>query len=190
MPNQNIIERLVGANSPAQGSLAIPALILGSNTETLFTNQLGNTAILNPPGGQFAGAASAPSFGSSLDGFAFKVRATFKCSTGGTSTAIISIYAGTTINAGNKIATITSQSLTTASASGFLEATLIWDSVSQKLSGLQSGAFGTTAVSATTTANQPTVTTLAGLQFVATANLGSNVAGNTFTLTEFVMEVV
>src|SRR5215469_4601967 len=133
MPNSNVVSRFVGANSPAQGANVIPSLTLTTNTETLFTAQAGGTAIIFPqPTGQLLGATTAPSFGSGFDGFAFKVRATFKVSnTVASSTAIISMYAnqvGTTITSGNKVATITSQSLSTTSTSGYLQATLIWDS--------------------------------------------------------------
>lgn len=195
MPNANTsLDRLVGAPSPAQGTKAVPSLALGSNTETLFTNQLAATAILNPVNPSWlSGAAAAPSFGVNLDGFAFRVRATFKVTTGGTSTAIIAIYSGSTITAGNKVATITSQSLVTTSDSGFLEATLIWDSVSQKLKGIQQGQFGTTIVTPailTGSSGSIAITTQAGLTFCCTANLGSNVTGSTFVLTEFAAEVV
>lgn len=192
MPNANVFERLVGAGSPAQGSNAIPALALASNTETLFTNQLGNTAIAAPNGGILASTGVAgTSFGSSLDLFPFKVRVVFRATTGGSSTAIIALYVGSTIVSGNKIATITSQSLATTSASGYLEANMIWDSVSQKLNGTQLGAFGTQVVSSTALSNTNiSVTSLSGLQFVCSANLGSNVSGNTFVISEFVMEAV
>jgi hypothetical protein len=195
MPNANVIARMVGANAPAQGALVIPSLTLASNAETLFTLQSGGTAILAPfPPGQFTGAATAPSFGSGYDGFPFKVRASFKCTTGGTSTAIIAMYCnqvGTTITSGNKVATITSQSLVTLPASGFLEAYLIWDGVSLKLNGIQSGTFGTTAVSAIAITNTNiAIPALANLNFSLTANLGSNVAGSIFTITEFVVETV
>jgi len=191
MPNQNTLNRLVGAGSPAQGSLAVPVLALASNTETLFTNQAGGVAVLYPlpPTTTLAG------FGSGFDGFPFRVRAAFKVTTGGTSTAIISIYAnqvGTTITSGNKVATITSQSLATTSTSGYLQATLIWDSTYLKLSGGQEGAFGTTVVTggAALTNTAISIPAFSNLNFSVTANLGSNVSGNNFWLTEFAIEAV
>ncbi len=192
MPNVNVFERLVGANSPAQGTLVIPSLTLASNVETLFPAQVGGTAILGPPNSTAQGSSTAPSFGVNIDGFPFRVRAAFKVTTGGTSTAVIAIYVGSTIVAGNKVATITSQSLVTTSASGYLEANLIWDAVSQKISGFQVGCFGTATPLANTALSNTAiaVTSVTGLQFVATANLGSNVAGSIFTLTEFCMEAV
>lgn len=197
MPNANVIARMIGGNSPAQGSNAIPSLTLASNTETLFTVQAGGgPAVLSPfPPGQFTAAAAAPSFGAGFDGFPFKVRVAFKCTTGGTSTAIIAIYAnqvGTTITSGNKVATITSQSLTTLPASGWLEATLIWDSVYKTLSGGQQGAFGTTVVTGNAALANTAISipALANLNFSVTANLGSNVSGSIFAITEFVIETV
>jgi len=191
MPKQNTLNRLVGAGSPAQGSLAVPVLALASNTETLFTNQAGGVAVLYPlpPTTTLAG------FGSGFDGFPFRVRAAFKVTTGGTSTAIISIYAnqvGTTITSGNKVATITSQSLATTSTSGYLQATLIWDSTYLKLSGGQEGAFGTTVVTggAALTNTAISIPAFSNLNFSVTANLGSNVSGNNFWLTEFAIEAV
>src|SRR6266446_469108 len=150
MPNANVISRFVGAGSPAQGAVVVPAITLVTTTEQLFALQSGGTAILTPqPPGQFVGATTAPSYGSGFDGYPFKVRAAFKCTTGGASTVVFSIYANqvsTTITSTNQVATITSQSLSTASSSGWLEATLIWDSIGLKLSGGQQGAFGTTVV--------------------------------------------
>lgn len=195
MPNANVIARMVGNNSPAQGTLAVPSITLVTNTEQLFAVQTGGTAILAPfPPAQFTGATTAPSFGSGFDGFPFKVRAAFKATTGGTSTVIINMYCnqvGTTITSGNKIASITSQSLVTLPASGFLEATVIWDSVSLKLNGIQSGTFGTTAVSATAlTTTNVSIPALSNLNFSLTATNGSSVTGTIVALTEFVIETV
>src|SRR6266567_2089239 len=182
MPNANVIQRFVGANTPAQGANVIPSITLVTTTEQLFAAQAGGTAIIAPfPPAQFVGATTAPSFGSGFDGFPFKVRAAFKCTTGGTSTVIMSMYCnqvGTTITSGNKVATVTSQSLVTLSASGFLEYTCIWDSVSLKLNGIQSGAFGTTAVSAIAgTTTNIAIPALANLNFSMTAANASSVTG-------------
>lgn len=196
MPNANTISRFVGANTPAQGANVIPSLTLASNTETLFTAQAGGSAIIFPqPVGQLLAATAAPSFGQGFDGFPIRVRIAFKVTTGGTSTAIIAIYAnqvGTTITSGNKVATITSQSLATASASGWLEATLIWDSIGKVLSGGQQGSFGTTVVTgnAALTNTAIAISALANLNFSATANLGSNVSGSIFAVTEFCVDAL
>ena len=196
MPNANVISYFKGGNSPTQGPNAIPSLTLASNTETLFTVQSGGTAILSPqPVGQILGATAAPSFSTGFDGNMFKVRATFKVTTGGTSTAIISMYCnqvGTTITSGNKIATVTSQSLVTASAGGFLEAVVFWDSIGKVLVGYQNGIFGSGSLvaGAALTNAAVSISALANLNFSLTANLGSNVAGSIFAIGEFVVEAV
>lgn len=195
MPNANVISRFVGANTPAQGGNCIPSLAFTTNTEALFLAQTGGAAIIYPqPVSQLLGATTAPSFGIGFDGFAFKVRASFKVTTGGTSTAIISMYCnqvGTTITSGNKVATITSQSLTTLSASGFLEYYCIWDSLSLKLNGIQSGTFGTTAVSAIAgTTTNIAIPALTNLNFSLTGNMGTGSITSTMAITEFVIEAV
>lgn len=196
MPNANVIQRFVGSNTPAQGANVMPSITLVTTTEQLFTVQSGGTAIIAPfPPGQPTGAATAPSFGSGFDGFPFKVRLAFKATTGGTSTVVVALYAnqvGTTITSGNKVATITSQSLATASASGWLEATLIWDAIGLKLSGGQQGAFGTTVVTgnAALTNTAISIPTLSNLNFAATATNGSSVTGTIVTVTEFVVETL
>jgi hypothetical protein len=192
MPNANTIMRLVGAPTPAQGTVAVPALSLANNTETLFVDQTGGTALLFTPGGTLAsGTTGATSFGVNQDGFPFRVRAAFKATTGGSSTAIISIYAGSTIVSGNKLGTVTSQSLATTSTSGFLILDLIWSNIDQKLVGTQSGIFGSgSAVSfAALTNTGVAVTSLANMKFCISANLGSSVTA-TFVLTEFCIEAV
>lgn len=196
MPNSNVVSRFVGAGSPAQGVNVIPSITLVTTTEQLFAAQIGGTAIIFPqPVGQLTGATVAPSFGSGFDGFPFKVRAAFKCTTGGTSTVVFSIYAnqvGTTITSGNKVATITSQSLATASTSGWLEAYLIWDSIGKTLSGGQQGAFGTTVVTgnAALTNTAISIPALANLNFSCTATNGSSVTGTIVAVTEFAVETV
>jgi hypothetical protein len=185
-----------GANSPAQGPYAIPSLAFTTNTEALFVNQLGNPAVIYPqPTGQIIGAATAPSFGIGFDGIPFRVRAAFKVTTGGTSTVIIAIYAnqvGTTITSGNKVATITSQSLATASTSGYLQATLIWDSIGLKLSGGQEGAFGTTVVTggAALTNTAISIPALTNLNFSITGNMGTGSITSTMVITDFCVEAV
>ena len=195
MPNANTISRFVGAGTPAQGATVVPAITLVTTTEQLFALQSGGTAILPPqPVAQLTAAATAPSYGSGFDGFPFKVRAVFKCTTGGTSTVIINMYCnqvGTTITAGNLIATITSQSLVTASSAGFLEYQGIWDSVSKVLNGQQLGAFGTSVKAAVVGAStNVSIPTISNLNFALSATNGSSVTGTIVALTEFVIETV
>lgn len=183
MPSANTIDRLLGAASPAQGTKAIPVTTLLTNVEKLILDQTANAAVVAvQPQASFATLGS-------QDLFKFVVRATFKTTTGGTSTSVVSIYKGNTIVSGNKLASITSQSLATLSASGFLEAHLIWDSTALVLSGYQVGAYGTTlgdiaalTNTAVACANQQ------ALQFCITATNGSSVTGTTFTIGEFCVE--
>jgi hypothetical protein len=183
------IDRIVGAPSPAQGKKASPALLFTTNTEALFLDATGGTATLSAlPASGPLGATTAPSYPGVMDGIPFKVRACFKVTTGGTSTVIIAIYAGTTITSGNKVASITSPSLATASTSGWLEAYLIWDNVAQKFSGYQVGAFGTATPLANTALSNTAVTvttSLATMQFVCTGNMGTGSITSTMVLTDF-----
>jgi len=185
MPNANTIDRIVGANSPAQGTKVAPTITLVTTTEKLFLDATGATAVVS-----FLPSA-APSTGAPQDLFAFVVRATFKTTTGGTSTSIINIYVGNTIVAGNKLASITSASLATASASGFIEVHCIWDSTTKVLSGYQEACYGTaTPLANTALANTAiSVLTTSALQFCVTATNGSSVTGTTVSLGEFVVEV-
>lgn len=185
MANANTVDRILGAASPAQGSKAAPAITLVTTTEKLVLDQLGNTAtVFAMPQGQLTTQGPA-------DLYKFIVRATFKTTTGGTSTSVVNIYVGNTIVSGNKLCSITSPSLATASASGFLEAHCIWDSTTKVISGYQMAAYGTsTPIAVTALANtaiaaaDPTV-----LKFAITATNGSSVTGTTFTLGDFCVEV-
>lgn len=186
MPNSNTVDRVVGAGSPAQGVKAAPAITLVTTTEKLFLDQTGATAVVNaqPP--------AAPTTLGNLDTFAFKVRATFRALTGGTSTVVINLYLGSTVVSGNKVASCTSQSLVTLPASGYLEAMLIWDSVTKVISGQQCGQFGTgsAVIYAALTNTAIACTTQQGLQFCLSATNGSSVTGTVVTLGELALEVL
>lgn len=184
MANANTYDRLVGAGAPAQGVKAVPAVTLITTTEKLLLDATGATATCSvQPTGSFA-------TGGSQDTFKFVVRATFKTTTGGTATSIVSIYKGTSIVSGNKVCSITSQSLVSTSASGFLEAHLIWDGTALVLSGYQQGAYGTATPLASTalTNTAIAVANQQALQFCITATNGSSVTGTTFTLGDFCAE--
>jgi len=184
MANVNMQDRLVGAGVPAQGVKAVPAVTLITTTEKLLLDQTGATAVVTvQPTGSFPA-------GGSQDGIKFVVRASFKTTTGGSSTSVVSIYKGNSIVSGNKVASITSQSLATLSASGFLEAHLVWDSTALVLSGYQTGAYGTATPLANTalTNTAIAVANQQALQFCITATNGSSVTGTTFTLVEFVID--
>ena len=184
MPSANTIDRLLGAPSPAQGTKAIPVTTLLTNVEKLILDQTANAAVVAvQPQASFATLGS-------QDLFKFVVRATFKTTTGGTSTSVVSIYLGKTIVSGNKVCSITSQSLPTLSASGFLEAHLIWDSTALVLSGYQTGAYGTATPLANTALTNTAIACAnqQALQFCISATNGSSVTGTTFTMGEFCVE--
>ena len=183
MPSANTIDRLLGAPSPAQGTKAIPVTTLLTNVEKLILDQTGAAAVVAvQPQSSFATLGS-------QDLFKFVVRATFKTTTGGTATSIVSIYKGNSIVSGNKVASITSQSLVTLSASGFLEALLIWDSTSLVLSGFQCGGYGTTLLAPAALTNTAiAVANQQALQFCISAANASSVTGTTFTIGEFCVE--
>ena len=186
MSNANTIDRIVGVatGGPQQGTKVAPAITLVTTTEKLFTDQTGATATVafNP--------LSAPSSGAPQDLCAFVVRLTFKTTTGGTSTSIINLYVGSSIVAGNKLATITSASLATASASGFIEVHCIWDSTTKVLSGYQEACYGTATPLANTALSNTAISvlTVSGLTFCASATNGSSVTGTTVQIGEFCVE--
>jgi hypothetical protein len=185
MPNANTVDRVVGAGSPAQGTKAAPAITLVGTTEKLVLDQTGATAIVSAqPVGQ-------PTTLGPSDDLKFVVRATFKTTTGGSSTSVVNLYVGNAIVSGNKLASITSQSLATASASGFIEAHCIWDSTAKVISGYQLAAYGTASpiAAAALTSTAISVTATTGLTFCISATNGSSVTGTTFTLGELCLEV-
>ena len=185
MPSGNTVDRVVGANSPAQGTKAAPTITLVTTTEKLVLDATGATAVVA------AQPTSQPTSAGPADDFKFVVRGTFKTTTGGSSTSVVNIYVGNSIVSGNKLCSITSQSLATASASGFLEAHCIWDSTAKVISGYQTGAYGTATPLANTalTNTAISVTSPSALTFCITATNGSNVTGTTFTLGELAVEV-
>ena len=185
MPNANTTDRIMGANSPAQGTKAAPTITLVTTTEKLVLDQTGATAVVA------AQPLSQPTSGGTSDTLKFVVRATFRTTTGGTATSIVNLYVGNSIVSGNKLASITSQSLVTTSASGFIEAHCIWDSVAKVISGYQCAAYGTaTPIAVAALANTAiAIANPAALTFCITATNGSSVTGTTFTLGELCVEV-
>jgi hypothetical protein len=189
MPNPMTVDRVVGGatGGAQQGTKFAPAITLVTTGIQTVKDQTGGvaTAYLMPQ--------SAPSATGPWDVFKFVVRATFKVTTGGTSTNVVSIYLGNPATAvsGNILATITSQSLVTLSAAGFLELHGIWDSTSTIVSGVQLGVYGTTAVSGTIVTNTGlTAANLAALKFSVASNNASSVTGTVFQLGEFTAELV
>ena len=187
MPNPMTVDRVVGGatGGAQQGTKFAPAITLVTTTEKIVLDQTGGVATV------YAMPQSGPSASGSYDVFKFIVRATFKCTTGGSATNIVTLYLGnpSTIVTGNALATITSQSLATLTGSGFLEFHGIWDSTSLIISGIQFGGYGTTAVSGTIVTNTGlTAANLAALKFSISSKNGSSVTGTTFQLGEFTSE--
>jgi hypothetical protein len=115
----------------------------------------------------------------------------------GAQSVIINLYQGTsaTLASDKKIGTTGSALATVAGGAYnfFIEATLLWDSTSQILSGSYEAniAFGSVSQYTTRTVvpNVVTSVTAAKLSFLATVTMG-NAAASTAQLTEFVIERV
>ena len=192
MPNQNIIERLVGANTPAQGSNAIPSIVPTGTSAFVPTNQAGTAAVVSVGTTQYAsGAATAPSFGVNFDGFAFKLRIAGKVTTGAACNVTVAIQTGssTTVTAANSVATTAATAVNTTSQNFLLEAVCLWDGVSQVINGYQVGQIANTAVTYGALTHAVSVTTQAGLVFVPVLTFSAT-TGATMTITEFVAETV
>ncbi len=195
MPSINIIERLVGANSPAQGVNAIPSIVPTGTSAFVVTNQAATAAVLSVGGAQYAsGASTAPSFGVNFDGFAFKLRICGKATTGGATNLTVAIQLGstTTVTSGNTVATTGALALPSSGSATFqLECVCLWDSVGQKVQGaiLPSSWVHATAVSTAvlTNANAVAAATQSLLQFVPVLTFSAT-TGVTLTISEFVAE--
>lgn len=195
MPNVNVIDRLVGANSPAQGSAAIPSYVPTATSATVLTNQLASAAVLSVGGTQFlSGASTAPSFASNFDGSPFKLRINGKITTGASCNVTVAIQVGssTTVTSGNNVATTGAIAVNTTSANFQLECVCLWDSVGQKVQGVINPSWvNATAVAASvlTNSNAVAVTSQAGLTFVPVVTFSAT-TGATMTISEFVAETV
>ena len=192
MPNANTFARLVGANSPAQGSNAIPSFTPTSGSAAVVLNQLAAAAVLNV-GGSISSATTAPSFGINFDGLPFKLRLVGKVTTKAACNVTVAIQQGntTTVTAGNTVATTSARSVGTTSATFFLEYIGMWDNVKQTVTGLQYGFINNVADPAIAIgSNAVTVTTQSALQFVPVLTLSDQTAGTIVSITEFVAEAV
>lgn len=194
MPNANNIARLVGGNSPTQGSLVIPSIVPTVTTAFVALNQAGGAAVITPINpSALAAASTAPSFGQNGDGLAFKLRILGKITTGATMNLTVAIQQGntTTVTAGNTVATTGALAVNTTSVNFKLECECLWDSVSQKVFGTINPSFvGANAiVAAALLTNNPTVTSLATLQFVPVITTSAT-TGVTISISEFVGDTV
>jgi hypothetical protein len=192
MPNMNLIERLMGGNTPAQGVNAIPSYVPTATSATVLTNQAGSAATLTVGTTQYpSGATTAPSFGVAYDGFAFKLRIAGKVTTGASCNITVAIMQGstTTYTSGNVVATTAATAVNTSSNNFILEALCLWDVVSTKLNGYQTGQIANTLVSLAALTNSLALTSQTSLQFVPVIT-ASATTGCTVTITEFVAETV
>jgi hypothetical protein len=194
MPNINIIQRLVGANTPAVGANAIPSIVPTVTSAFIVTNQQGNAAALTVGSGAYAsGASTAPSFATNFDGLPFRLRINGKITTGASMNLTVAFMVGntTTYTSGNVVATTGALAANSTSANFQLECVCLWDSVGQKVQGaiLPSSWVNATAVSTAvlTNSNAVAVTTQAGLVFVPVLTCSAT-TGVTITISEFVAE--
>lgn len=190
MPNANTFGRLVGAASPAQGTLAIPLVSPSTTSAFVPTGQTGSAAALqvgNPSG------LAAPATGAiNQDGFAFKLRLVGKATTTQSCniTAAIQLGSSTTVTSGNTIATTGAKALNTASGNFMLEATVVWDSASTKISGYQTGVGADQSlITLAALTNNVTTGSLSTLSFVPVLT-ASATAGTVISINEFTAEAI
>lgn len=183
-------EVLIGAPSPAQGVNVIPAYSPSATTATVLTNQPGNAALLAVGTPQYlSGATTAPSYVTNWDGRPFGLRVSGKVTTKASCNVTIAITVAaataTTYTSGNVVATTGAVAVNTASANFDLHCELMWDNVSQKLAGIQTGQINNSLVTLAAITNAVSVTTQAGLQFVLAATFSDTTTGTTLTISEF-----
>jgi hypothetical protein len=195
--NANTIVRVDGANSPAQGPNVIPAYAPTTTSAAVVLNQQGNPAILTVATGALISGPTAATttgvVGANFDGHPFKVRLVGKITTGAScnvTTAIqLVLSPATTISSSNNIATQTSIAVNTTSANFFLEATVLWDNITQKVQGYQTGHINNSLLAVAALSNAASVTTQGALQFIPILTV-SNTTSCTISITEFMAETV
>lgn len=192
MPNANTIERLMGAPTPAQGTLVIASYVPSGTSATVLTNQSGSAAVLSVGGTQMlSGATTAPSYAVNFDGFPFKLRIAGKVTTGASCNVTVAVQQGnsTTVTSGNTVMTTGAVAVNTASATFCLEGTFTWDNVAQKIMGFFTGQINNSLVSLAAATNAVSVTAQSSLQFVPVITFSAT-TGATMTISEFVAEAV
>ena len=151
--------------------------------------------------GDFRSLRGRPGFTSGLfDGRPFRVRAVGKfnnqANTTNAQTVTIHISQGTVVASTKVIATVTNGATNVASGpeNFMLEATILWDSGLQYLTGEYWGAVNNSTTSSYATrallANQINVTAYTGLQFNCSIIFATSSAASTANLVEFSMEAV
>src|SRR5215469_6095536 len=145
MPNQNNIDRLVGANSPAQGSFVIPVYTPSTTNASVVLNQAGGAAVLSVGQSQMLSASTTASLTAvtavNFDGFAFKVRLVGKITTGSSTNITVAIQLGnsTTTSSSLNVAASGAIAVNSTSANFIAEATCVWDGISQKVNSFHTG---------------------------------------------------
>lgn len=171
-------------------SLASQALTSAATAQQLVWTNSSTPALANGANLVLTADQDTPTNGS-FDSQVFRVRLVGKAFVGTTgATVTIGVYLGS-VTTGTLLKTVVSQSLTSLNTNFFLDTTLIWDSVSQTLTGSGSGVAGSGTAASGTVSNAPlAVATAASLSFVAAATTSAAGAGNTVTVTEFSIEKV
>lgn len=133
--------------------------------------------------------------GGSFDAQPFRVRIAGKVNVAATGVVTVGLYLGnsSTLASDTLLASAVSGSVTApAGTNFFLEADMIWDSTSGRVSGMSWGTVGTGGTPSNgVLSNSPSaITTSASLQFVAAVTFGAANAANSITVTEFSVETV
>lgn len=167
MANANTVVRVAGT----------PAVALNTTTETILT------------------AAGAPiqvgfSNQSNFNGFPFVVRLR-GTATGGTTTLTFKLYLASadTIGTSTAVASWTAAANVPAAGGNFdVQATFIWDAVSQTLTGTVGGQVNGTITAAAAAAGATSVASVSALQFVVSAKFSAAAATNTVTVSELLID--
>lgn len=130
------------------------------------------------------------------DGHPFTVRVAGKAFIAGTGTLAVTLKLGTSATSSSNTtlanATKVGASVTATAQNFWLEGEFMWDSVSQSLTGVASGVVGGLLLAQIViTAQQvtnPNATTPATLNFIPSFTFSSANAGNTVTVTEFLID--
>lgn len=161
----------------------LPAQTINATTETALTNTVNgvtSTAVLSMP----------PN--ANVDGHSFRVRLIGKATGGTGATLTLKFYLGTSTS-GTGIAnfTVSSAAIPTTGGNFAVAVELVWDSVSQTVTGIKSGQTnGTITTAASLNANGASIASAAGLQFVASATFGAALSTNTVSVEEFTIEQI
>lgn len=174
--NNNVAGTLVGSGSPVE------------------FNQ--NAAISSQSFGRKVGVGTeAPFFSPATfdGGRPFKIRfsGTYTLNAGAANTAGINLYLGTsaTLGSDTQIATLTAGGTPSTSGQFYLEALILWDSTTGKISGTFKGSIGNTFTAEAALSASATAATSAALSFIPSGVYG-NAGGGTLTVAEYAIDQV